>query len=192
MPTDFEPIKKLPPETQVEELKKVITNLRRHIEEHQRDIRTAETLLARAEDEERVLEDQLDKSIEKTREQYKEADLKATAKSAVKQGQQLENIVGETPTREVPRVAPPPLAELYTRAKTIYESQQKTGVETYEQRQQLYELNRALDEKRRDIEEGKYQPGERQKNLLTSTEQLLGTMYSNNKEGQNKTYRTNN
>ena len=194
MPTDFESVKKLPPETRVVELQRIIANLKKHIDEHNKDIRTAEILLSQAENEEQVLEKQLGETVSQTQNKYKtdKTTLETPKTPAQKPTQKLENIVGETQGKEIPRAAELPLSELYMRAKTIYESQQRTGIETYEQKKQLYEINKGLEEKKQDMELGKYRIGERQKHLLTSTEQLVGNMYESNKEGQNKTYRTNN
>src|SRR3989344_6948464 len=198
MSTDFEPFKKLPPETRVGELQRLIVNLKKHIENHQRDIRTAETLLAVASDEQKVLEQEVGKVAE-IQTKYKTSipkDIQEQTKilAAKLPAQPLEGIVGVEPSRE-PRPAERPLSEFYQSVRTIYEAQRQTGIETYEQRQQIYEIHKGLEEKRRDIEQGKYRPGERQKHLLTTTEQLLGNIYHDNKNDQNnpnKVYRTNN
>ena len=198
MPTDFEPTKKLPPETRVGELQRLIVNLKKHIEEHTKDIRTAELLLSQAIDEERVLEQEISKVAE-TQTKYKtstQKDVQEPTKilPAKLPAQPLEGIVSAEPSREQ-RPAERPLSEFYQSVRTIYEAQRQTGIETYEQRQQIYEIHKGLEEKRRDIEQGKYRPGERQKHLLTTTEQLLGNIYHDNKNDQNnpnKVYRTNN
>ncbi len=184
MPTDFEPFKRLPPETKVIELRKLITVLKKHIDEHQRDIRTAESLLNLAEDEQKVIEQETERA------ETRKVKGKETAEAKPAQ-EELEKIVGREDTKQrIEETARRPLSELYQELRSIYQSQQKTGIETQEQRDRVYELSRGLYEKRKDMEEGTYKSGEQQKHLLTSTEQLISAIYQDNKEQQRPYRRT--
>ena len=106
--------------------------------------------------------------------------------------QELENIVGREPPQNIEQIAQRPLSDLYREIKTIYETQQRTGIETNEQRNRAYELRGGVYQKRKDVEEGRYKPGETQKHLLSASEQLVNAIsgYQNNKE-QQRPYRRN-
>lgn len=183
MPIDFDAICALVPEQRADELKKIIEDLTREIDERQEDLEEAQRLLTLCLEEQvalNVVRNPTPASLEEDFDEDVEGgDLESVAAQAPRQD--LEDVVqARPPTPQealYSRTEERPIAELYQELRGIYDREAATGVQTEQDRERLYELQRGLSAKREDIESGEYKPDERAAHLLTTAERILKDMY---------------
>lgn len=191
MGIDFSQFKDLTPERRARELQKVIENLKNEIEDRQKDLKDAEKRLAEAYEEARIIEhvsipETKQPKIKETIEEKTEEKPKRTRDEKA----ELEKLLATAPRRSqevVEQVARRPVQELYGELRKIYQREQQTGLETSQDREMLYAIRRGLEEKKKDVQEGQYNPGAKAKHLLSAAEQMADSMYNS----AGGTYKTN-
>jgi hypothetical protein len=151
-------------------LRQLIEELQKDIREKQIQIETAVNLLRTTEREVALIE-KVEVPITKEvriEELFKpeEGGLEARAREI---DLRLREDIRETAQR--------PIEEIYSELKNIYQQQQRTGVETEEQRAEVYVARKALEEKRQATQRGEYAPSEKAETLFTATEDLIRRMY---------------
>ncbi len=169
---DFDDIKRMAPERRVDALKELIDSLNHDIKQRQAEIQTAFHLLEVAEREIDVLEEiQLPKKKESLAEKIGEKE--------EEKPEQLEDLLRTAPRtpEAIERVAHTPINELYSEIRNIYNRQSETGIEQADDRDRLYALQRGLEEKKKDVQEGHYTPAQNAQDLLSKAEEIVDTMY---------------
>jgi len=172
---DFKWLENLPPERKEEELKKHINQLRREIKSKEEEINEAEGLLARAQEDVRVLE-----SIEVPKAKPISSDF-VEMRTAPKTKEPLEEMLDEAVVEERHRVeemAQMPMQQIYQSIKEIY-NEQAVQKEVYKKQEELYLLQRAIDKKKEDIDKGEYSPTEKAEHLMSASERMVKSMYKN-------------
>jgi len=198
--TDFQAFKNLTPERRITELQKLVSNLKKEIENNQEDIRQAEHMLALADQESRQLE-QVKIPKAPARKKEKKAvsieELTTTPEEVEEKGisteeqEELEKLLATSPPRSdelFHKVAHRPVEELYGHLRNIYDREKTTGIETQQDRDTVYAIRRGLEEKKKDMEGGQYKAGKKAQHLLTTTEQMANTMYHGSAQ---QTYKSN-
>jgi len=180
MTIDFSQFKDLTPERRAQELQKLIDNLKKEIDDRQKDIKEAEQRLAAADEEARRLE-QIE--VPEARQPRKETSIEERTEEKPKRAQEaeLEKLLATAPRRSqeiAEQVARRPVQELYGELRKIYQREQQTGVETSQDRELVYAIRRGLEEKKKDVQEGQYNPGAKAKHLLSAAEQMAESMYN--------------
>jgi len=183
MGTDFGQFKDLTPERRARELQKLIDNLKKEIEDRQKDIKEAEQRLSAADQEARLLE-QI--AVPETRQVKRKETIDEKTEEKPKkvtndEQAELEKLLATAPRRPqevVEQVARRPVQELYGELRKIYQREQQTGIETERDRLMLYAIRRGLEEKKKDVQEGQYSPGAKEKHLMTAAEQMAESMYN--------------
>jgi hypothetical protein len=182
MGIDFSGFKDMTPQKRLQELQKLIDTLKNEIEDKQKDIKSAEQLLAIADEEARVLEQvEVPEIRAPARGRAKEIEERIETKEEKIIGRraeqlELEKLLATAPPRSdelFHRVAHRPVSELYGETKKIYERQKDTGVETAQDREMIYAIRKGLEIKK---EEG-YKPAGTAKHLMTAAEQMAESMY---------------
>ncbi len=172
---DFAKIKQLPPEEKVKvlqriegELHKLIDERRKEIEEKNNEIESAEELLREAEQESRVLEEIKIPEIKKI-----EID-----KLFIPKEEGLEGIASTAPSdiekqAQIEELSKAPMQELYNTVVGIKNEIDQTGIETLYQQGKIEQINEAMYEKRKAIENKQYNPTQKAKHLMTAAEQMM-------------------
>ena len=172
---DITKLRKLPPDERIKLLKELKEKLKKAKEEEEQDIEAAESLLEEAAEEQRVLEE-----IEAP----KVKEVKVDELFKLEEG--LEEIAREAPEEEGPGIfseqqidqyasplAQQPVENLYQKVKEIQEEIKETGVQTVYQQNMINTIGRALYMKEDATEKGEYTPGQKQRELMTLSEQIV-------------------
>lgn len=167
---DFASIEKLSPDKRLQTLKKLIEELQQELRERQAQIETAIAMLKTTEKEVELIE-----KVEVPK--VKEVKIEELFKPAEGGLEEKARAMEFDLRREIRETSQRPIEEIYRELKTIYQQQQKTGVETEEQRIEVYINRKALEEKRQAIRKGEYSPTEKAEILFTATEELIKRMY---------------
>jgi hypothetical protein len=182
MGTDFSGFKDFTPQRRASELQKLIVTLKKEIESRQEDIKTAEKMLALADEEARVLEQvevpEAKAPARKTREIEERLETKEETQGRATREEKLalERLLATAPPRSeqvLHQVAHRPVQELYGELRRIYDRQSETGVERAQDREMIYAIRKGLEIKK---EEG-YSPAPRDKHLMTAAQQMAENMY---------------
>ncbi|MBW2970137.1 hypothetical protein KY319_03370 [Candidatus Woesearchaeota archaeon] len=171
MATDFAPFKKLAPERRIQELQKLIDNLRKQATQIQDEIKEAEHLLILADDEARVLEHMEVPEIKEIKKGKPEAKPAKKRMADLELEELLET--GPRTPELLHEVAHRPVHELYQELRSIYDRQKETGIETRQDREMLYAIRKGFEIKK---EEG-YKPAPTEKHLMTAAEEWAEQMY---------------
>lgn len=171
MHVDFSEFTKLTPERRVKELQELIEDLKKQITQSQEDIKTAEELLLRADEEARVLENITIPERDKKAKTVEEL----TTPETLKPTRELEDLLATAPRKEetIHQLAHTPVSELYAEIKNIYQRERETGLETQQDRDKIYAIRKGLEIKK---EEG-YKPSTKDQHLMTAAEQMADAMY---------------
>jgi hypothetical protein len=185
MGIDFSGFKDFTPQRRASELQKLIDTLKKEIESRQEDIKTAERMLALADEEARVLEQvevpEARAPARRTKEIEERVEIKTAEKETGKrltreERVELERLLATAPPRSeqvLHQVAHRPVQELYGELRRIYDRQSETGVERAQDREMIYAIRKGLEIKK---EEG-YKPAARDRHLMTAAEQMAENMY---------------
>jgi hypothetical protein len=170
MPSLKEQIRKLPPEMRIKALRQVQDKIKKLIEARQKEIVDAQSMLEEAEDELKVLEE-----IQAPQQKPVRIEELFRAKEEPEEDASLERIAErQAPKKEeIERLAREPIKDLAGRVNYIKNRIYDTGLETEEQRNEIYTLEKAFAEKRKDIEHGNYKPGEKEWGQMTESERSL-------------------
>lgn len=173
---NFSQIKKLPPEEKIkvlerieDELRKLIEERKKEISEKNSEIKSAEELLMQAQKEFKILEEI------KTPE-LKQIDIGKLFRPDEEKG--LEGIAATATTEaekqaQIEELSKAPMQELYNAVVGIKSEIDKTGIETLYQQEKIEQINEALYEKRKAIENQQYNPSQKARHLMTAAEQIM-------------------
>ncbi len=167
---DFEQIKKLPPDQRVKVLQELENQIQKLISDRKKEIEEAQSLLSRAKDELRVIEEiqtptQKNISVE---EMFKEN------KNDKKEG--LENITSSAiPDPQVIRenFAQRPIADIYKRVNDITKDIRESGVITQYQENFLRAANYEVQDREKAIENHQYRASEKAEHMLSAAERII-------------------
>ncbi|MBD3362019.1 hypothetical protein GF358_04490 [Candidatus Woesearchaeota archaeon] len=172
---DFTQIKKLPPEEKIKvlervegELKTLIEKRKKEIEEKNLEIENAEELLQEAQNEAKVLEEIKTPEIKKV----------DIGKLFHPEEKDLEGIAATAPSEaekkaQIEELSKQPVQELYNTVVGIKSEIDKTGIETLYQQEKIEQINEALYEKKKAVENKQYNPTKKARHLLTAAEQMM-------------------
>jgi len=174
---DFKKIRQLPPDEKIKVLKKIENKIRTLINQRKKEIQTkekeineAEELLSEAQEEFRVLEEikkpeEKPVEIEKLfRPEKKEKDLEQIAAKTKTEQEQWETI------QELSRQ---PINQLYSAVVGIKKEVSQTGIETKYQQEKMQQIGAAIYEKRKAADKREYNPGKKERRLMTKAEQIM-------------------
>ncbi len=178
---DKEKLRKLPPDERAKLLKEIKEKIKKAQEEEAQDLEEAETLLEEAVADQRVWEEekaQRHKAREqKTRDFFKpKEELEDIAKKEAPQKPDDDG-PGFFSPQQIDQYAQPlahqPIGDLYNKVKEIQQEIKETGVQTVYQQNMLDTIGRALYMKEDATERGEYTPGNKQRELMTMSEQIV-------------------
>lgn len=176
MKINFDEIRKLVPEERVKTLRELINKLRDEVKKQEQNIQQAEQLLQLAQEEQDARAIVRDETSIDTATESEEEPVTLEQHAAQAPRQELERVVrGNQPSYH--QIAERPVHELYQELRSIYDREAATGVETDQDRERIYQLQRGLAEKRKDIEQGTYKPGDKAEHLMSAAEQMVKKMY---------------
>jgi len=171
---ELEELKKLSPEERIERLRKIAEKNKKEIEEAQKLIKKSqEELEEKRKQLEKIPIPQLKAiSIEELFSEDEKQIFETKRFIRRRQRRNLEHSVNEQARREEQRqyqikLSQEPLQKLYEIAQNIYREVRQTGELNEEQRQQITNINYALQRKEQDINNGKYK---------ASSEEIQGLM----------------
>lgn len=176
MGVKWEDIDRLAPEEQIKALQGLIENLDKEIEAKQKDKDTAEAMLTRAQElafefeEQQVKEETIEEAAQEQKEEAEE-DLEQKLRGAP-----------QIKTEEQPQT----IEQVYNTLSTIYQREKQTGIETPQDRTKVYNLQKKLEEKRREIKEGTYMADREKLRMLENAEKMADTMYKSTQETYQK------
>ena len=196
MAVDFEQFKNLTPEIRIKELRKLVDNLNKEIEQKHEEIRNAEHFLVQADEERRRLEQVRIPEVPKVKVKAKKVTIEEITapeeeieerRITREEELELESLLATSPPRKdelIHQAAHRPVEEFYNAFSTIYNRQKETGIETPEDRQKVYLLMKSWEEKNKE-----YHPaGAKAQHMKTAVEQMSESMYQGATGG---TYKTN-
>lgn len=171
MAVNFKDFETMSPERRAKELKTLIEMLKNEIEktktdlaQKEKDLKDAQEFLLKSEEETKLLESTFEK--EKTRENKKdeikieEKKEEKETKTLKKEEDSLEEKLSGAPrlkaSQEQSYFAKKTLADIDKITSYISEKQQKTGIETEQDRKLMYEASKELEYRQNKIEEGTY------------------------------------
>jgi len=179
MGVDFNSFKNLSSQRRVEELRKLVDQLRQEIGDREKDIQTAEHLLALSQDEVRKMEQVAVPEVTPPKKKTPHIEEITEERLLPEEATELEKMLATAPKREelFHEMAHRPAVELYSELHRVYDRGKQTGVETQLDRDMVYAIRRGLEEKKKDMEGGQYSPESQAKHLLTAAEQMADGMY---------------
>lgn len=168
---DFEQIKKLPPDQRVKVLQELENQIQKLISERKKEIEEAQSLLSRAKDELRLIEEieapvQKNISVEelfgKESKNEKKDGLENIATSAIPDPQVIrENFVQR------------PIADIYKRVNDITKDIRESGVITQYQENFLRAANYEVQDREKAIENHQYRASEKAEHMLSAAEKII-------------------
>jgi len=164
MNLDFKDFEKMPAEkrskelqTLIETLKKEIEQTKKDLEQKEKNLKDAQEFLAKTESESKVLENVRTQQKTTNEEKNEKTEGRLAAKKQIRSlEEELEDAPQMKNSGDKSYFANKTLADIDKITSYISERQQKTGIETENDRKLMYDASKELDYRRNKIEDGSY------------------------------------